>query len=872
MNAQNRNQFGSRNSDLLYFAAFPLYFAEMEVNGYLALVYNNAGARATIRQLVKQINAEPALSPMQRCVVVKGVHDLCAETPFAWRHMPEALKTVYIMHSAQFSRTLASALDTNLPTVDEVAEASGLAARTDDTVGHGGVGVEDSGMEAVVGPRDMAISPDAEQHTEQAVSEHQAQMLDKPQGDLRCMSCVEFEGNRGATPAVDFGAIRSVNKLKQPFKQKSWLLVKADDRDPRALTTEIHTMFGQGCNLMALATPQGSEALVKIPRTSFNKNMRIQADVFLVNKGVEFFKLVADFQQSQPHISNLKIESKRKPLIMNDGDTLFQSYSARLLRPYVNMSKAEFSGHLLDLKNGWLGRELTEEEECLLKADAVQGISMASLRVALKEALLARAFWVPVSDASLLKFPEDFCALESVRVFMRDLGSNTWLQGDLGPVVQHMMESKTIVISGPPNLGKTPLARAIVKQYVEAKEVQRGFVQTSTADSLRQVFVQGLMVEGSALVMDEWKPGKESQDAKASICDFIKCLTDVENAGALALRYSDIKFPPFYPRIITSQWSKEQWIQALITLPREDLNAVLKRVLFAEVTASVIPAATAAAFKSKRAADVSKSMAAMWKARGVSTEQMQLEFNASGTMEAPIFKPLRVNVTVGSSRNVASKGLVALIIGMPGSGKTTAMRSVFPPCLGLPLDAAFRCTEYNDVLMLGGWRDVNDSKYHFSGTDMWRPNQSLPDVITFVERSGYPFVVAEGNSLCGGSAAKLFSLKGFNVQLVYISVDPMLCAERRHQRATACDAFLGSPQGVTKMNSIHAEITQLSADATVIDGSQSRAAVARELYDLLTHMGMLLKPLPDAYWQLLDEPADSEQDRQLRLEAALLGN
>ena len=387
-------------------------------------------------------------------------------------------------------------------------------------------------------------------------------MLDKPQGELRCMSCAEFAGNAGIAPSADFSAVTGTNKLKQPFKQKSWVVIK-DHGAPRALVAKVASKLGKDCYLMAMSTPQGSEALVKIPRANYNKNLRIDADVYTIPKGAETFRLIAHFQETQPHVSNLRVESKMKPLAVDDGDSLFQAYSAKLLRPYVNMSKAEFSAHLLDLRNGWIGRELTEEEECLLKADPVQGITMASLRVSLKEAMLARSFWVPIDDPTVLNFPEDFCALDRVKVFMRDLATNTWMQGSLVAVVQRMMEAKTIVITGPPNLGKTPLARAIAKQYVSAKEMQRGFIQTSTADSLRQVFVQGLMVEGSALVMDEWKPGRESQDAKAGICDFIKCLTDVENAGALALRYSDIKFPAYYPRTITSQWSKDQWMQAL---------------------------------------------------------------------------------------------------------------------------------------------------------------------------------------------------------------------------------------------------------------------------------------------------------------------
>ena len=116
--------------------------------------------------------------------------------------------------------------------------------------------------------------------------------------------------------------------------------------------------------------------------------------------------------------------------------------------------------------------------------------------------------------------------------------------------------------------------------------------------------------------MDERKPGKESQDAKGGLCDFVKCLTDVENPGALALRYSDIKFPESYPRLLTSQFSKEQWMQALVTLPKNDLDAVLKRVLFIQLDRSVVPTALAKLFKHTRASNTAASMASLWEKRG----------------------------------------------------------------------------------------------------------------------------------------------------------------------------------------------------------------------------------------------------------------
>jgi hypothetical protein len=302
------------------------------------------------------------------------------------------------------------------------------------------------------------------------------------------------------------------------------------------------------------------------------------------------------------------------------------------------MTKAEFSCRLIDMKNGWTGRDLTDDEQDLLTADSVHQINMGNLRVALKEAELARAFWVPLSDKTLLNFPESFANLEHIVVYQRNIIKNTWTPcRNLKGVVQLMLEEKTLIFCGPPEMGKTPLARAIAKLYVEAKDDQRGFIQTSTADSLRQCFAQGLMMEGSCLVMDEWKPGKESQDAKGGLCDFIKCLTDVGNPGSLALRYSDIKFPGSYPRLLTSQFRKGQWMQALITLSQDDLNAVLKRVLFVGVIRPVIPPPLAKSFKRKRSTDVSAKMGAVWEARNLSTEPIQTTLQPDSSFGVDLF-------------------------------------------------------------------------------------------------------------------------------------------------------------------------------------------------------------------------------------------
>ena len=143
-------------------------FLTMQTQQYLACVYANATGRATVRELVKNINAESeaSLTPMKRCVVTKGLHELCAQNPFTWQHMPDALKTVYIMHGAQFSHTLETLQDASQMLIDEIAAELG-----DDTSEPG---------DTQATPQLMAVGPHS---LDRLAAQEAAQRAGAPPGD-----------------------------------------------------------------------------------------------------------------------------------------------------------------------------------------------------------------------------------------------------------------------------------------------------------------------------------------------------------------------------------------------------------------------------------------------------------------------------------------------------------------------------------------------------------------------------------------------------------------------------------------------------------------------------------------------------------------
>ncbi len=129
--------------------------------------------------------------------------------------------------------------------------------------------------------------------------------------------------------------------------------------------------------------------------------------------------------------------------------------------------------------------------------------------------------------------------------------------------------------------GKTPLARACAAEYAKARGVSY-FAMSSTVDSLRMLSVQGFFRPYTSVMLDEWRIGTESQDSQSHKADFIKCETDVENPGAVRLRYSDVHFAPNMPRRITSQSSMHQWWETLSNLEPDDAAAILKRLVFVD--------------------------------------------------------------------------------------------------------------------------------------------------------------------------------------------------------------------------------------------------------------------------------------------------
>jgi len=252
----------------------------------------------------------------------------------------------------------------------------------------------------------------------------------------------------------------------------------------------------------------------------------------------------------------------------------------------LKAAKASFEAEMISM-GSMASTDLSNDQRFIMS----QEHRMKSLRVAMVELELAKSYLTSLDDESLLDIGM-FQGLDKLKA-VRYRGGKMQQMPFLLAVTEYL-ESSTFVFCGANELGKTPLCRAVAAKYAKARGATY-FAQSSTVDSLRMLSVQGFFRPYTAVVLDEWRIGKDSQDAQGHKVDFIKCLTDVENPGAVRLRYSDVRFAPYMPRLISSQQTMDDWIETLSEAAESDRDAILKRLIFVEVTECLVPAAVSAA-------------------------------------------------------------------------------------------------------------------------------------------------------------------------------------------------------------------------------------------------------------------------------------
>jgi len=182
------------------------------------------------------------------------------------------------------------------------------------------------------------------------------------------------------------------------------------------------------------------------------------------------------------------------------------------------------------------------------------------------------------------------------------------------------MELFTFVLLGDAGLGKTALARAMASLQCQVRNLPY-WIESNTPDSLRQVAVNGFFRNCVPIILDEWRPiGKATFGASGTeTMDMLKCLTSVADGATIKCRYSDIKFAPRMPKILTCNCATiEQWMEQITdNVADEDRNAVMRRCLFVEVKKSLIPAARRKLYADSRESELHELQAETLKAQGI---------------------------------------------------------------------------------------------------------------------------------------------------------------------------------------------------------------------------------------------------------------
>jgi hypothetical protein len=166
------------------------------------------------------------------------------------------------------------------------------------------------------------------------------------------------------------------------------------------------------------------------------------------------------------------------------------------------------------------------------------------------------------------------------------------------------METYTFVLLGDAGLGKTCLARAMAALQCAARQLPY-WVESNTPDSLRQVAVNGFFREHVPVILDEWRPAHKAMNSGSETMDMLKCLTTVADGATIKCRYSDIKFAPSMPKIMTCNCSTmDEWLIEANVISIEDRNAVMRRCLFVEVKEQLMPQELRDNYKVQREKDL----------------------------------------------------------------------------------------------------------------------------------------------------------------------------------------------------------------------------------------------------------------------------
>jgi hypothetical protein len=193
-------------------------------------------------------------------------------------------------------------------------------------------------------------------------------------------------------------------------------------------------------------------------------------------------------------------------------------------------------------------------------------------------------------DATELTYPDSFDSklLTAVEGICFDPVTGDHPVGINDYVTTSMHLQLTAVISGPPGVGKTPLAEAIAARFAQMYQQGEGecYIVTSTPDSLRLLADEDLLAEGVPIILEELE-AKDKSHARPLTANAMKHLRGVKDGGVMSARYRDFALNRRQPRMICCNGTMAQWLDG-ITTDERDRDALRKRIVFFHVPTNLV--------------------------------------------------------------------------------------------------------------------------------------------------------------------------------------------------------------------------------------------------------------------------------------------
>ena len=191
-----------------------------------------------------------------------------------------------------------------------------------------------------------------------------------------------------------------------------------------------------------------------------------------------------------------------------------------------------------------------------------------------------------------------------------------------------------------------------------------------------------------------------------------------------------------------------------------------------------------------------------------------------------------------STQPRTSAGTMYYVIGLPGSGKSTAVGDALGPYPYTAHAKPMKHCDYGFCTMFGHWRPVHP------GTCTLAFNihpVAMQFVVDKIAQEGTPILVAEGDRLSGNKFFDHVLSLGMDLKIIHFSIDPIISRARAVERGNIYNDSWYKGR-VTKIRNTLQRYPSVSIDAS--QSAQQIALELKNLFDFLPSNVVFDLPMP----------------------------